>query len=40
MTARITERFSTGVSLLYETDSVLDAKETIGAWLQTTENLK
>jgi hypothetical protein len=28
------ERFETGVSLLYEADSVLDAKETIEAYLR------
>jgi len=36
-TARITERFPTGVSLLYEADSVLDAKETMEAYLRATE---
>ena len=33
-TGRIMERFGTGVSLLYEADSVLDAKETIEAYLR------
>ena len=33
-TGRIMERFETGVSLLYEADSVLDAKETIEAYLR------
>ena len=33
-TGRIMERFRTGVSLLYEADSVLDAKETIEAYLR------
>jgi len=36
-TARITERFPTGVSLLYEADSVLDAKETMEAYLRAAE---
>ena len=36
-TARIMARFPTGVSLLYEADSVLDAKETIQAYLRATE---
>jgi len=35
-TARIMERFPTGVSLLYEADSVLDAKETMEAYLRAT----
>ncbi len=35
-TARITERFPTGVSLLYEADSIIDAKETLEAYLRTT----
>jgi len=35
--ARIMERFPTGVSLLHEADSVLDAKETMEAWLRATE---
>jgi len=37
--ARIMERFDTGVSLLYEANSVLDAKETMDAYLRATENL-
>lgn len=36
-TARIMGRLPTGVSLLYETDSVLDAKETMEAYLRATE---
>ena len=36
-TARIMERFPTGVSLLYEASSVLDAKETMEAYLRATE---
>ncbi len=36
-TARIVERFPTGVSLLHEADSVLDAKETMEAYLRATE---
>ncbi len=36
-TARIMERFPTGVSLLYEADSILDAKETMEAYLRATE---
>ena len=36
-TGRIMERFPTGVSLLYEADSVLDAKETMQAYLQAAE---
>ena len=33
-TGRIMERFGTGISLLYEADSVLDAKDTIEAYLR------
>ena len=33
-TGRIMERFGAGISLLYEADSVLDAKETIEAYLR------
>lgn len=36
-TGRIMERFGTGVCLLYETDSVIDAKETMEAYLRATE---
>jgi hypothetical protein len=36
-TARIMTRFPTGVSLLYESDSVLDAKETLKAYFKATE---
>ena len=36
-TARIVERFPTGVSLLYEASSVLDAKETMEAYLRATD---
>jgi hypothetical protein len=36
-TARIMDRFPTGVSLLYESDSVLDAKETLKAYFKATE---
>jgi hypothetical protein len=37
ITARIMDRFPTGISLLYEADSVLDAKETLKAYLKATE---
>ena len=37
--ARIREQFVIGVSRLYEADSVLDAKETMEAYLCTTEKL-
>jgi hypothetical protein len=36
-TARIMERFPTGISLLYEADSVLDAKATMEAYLRATD---
>jgi hypothetical protein len=36
-TARIMTRFPTGVSLLYESDSVLDAKETLKAYFKAIE---
>ncbi|MBN1854326.1 MAG: hypothetical protein JW829_16470, partial [Pirellulales bacterium] len=35
-TARIMDRFPTGVSLLYEADSLLDAKETMEAYIRAT----
>lgn len=37
VTGHIMNRFPTGVSLLYEADSVLDAKETVEAYLRATE---
>jgi hypothetical protein len=39
-TGRIMERFGAGISLLYEADSVLDAKETIEAYLRAGKTSK
>lgn len=39
-TARIMDRFPTGVTLLYEADSLLDAKETMDTYLRATEKIR
>lgn len=36
VTAQIMERFPTGVTLRYEADSILDAKEVMGSYIQST----
>jgi len=36
-TGRIMERFPTGVTLVYDADSIVDAQETMEAWMQAAE---